>query len=89
MTPLEGFAFKKTVISTRVHGIPYTIQDKESGILIDLENHEDLSQSILELLQNEEKRNRYGLAGYKFITEVANSKSMARNTLNIYHELVK
>jgi len=89
MTPLEGFAFKKAVISTRAHGIPYTIRDKEYGILIDPENYLELSQSILELLQNEEKRSRYGLAGYKFITEIANSKSMAANTLKIYRELVK
>ena len=29
LTPLEGFAFKKPVISTNVHGIPSTITDKK------------------------------------------------------------
>jgi glycosyltransferase involved in cell wall biosynthesis len=89
MTPLEGFAFKKAVISTNVHGIPYTIRDKERGILIDPENYQELSESMLELLQNKEKRDRYGLAGYKFITEIANSKNMATKTLKLYHDLIK
>ena len=35
LTPLEGFAFKKPVISTRSHGIPFTIQHDKNGILVD------------------------------------------------------
>ena len=30
LTPLEGFAFKKTVISSNVHGIPYTLEKDEN-----------------------------------------------------------
>ena len=35
LTPLEGFAFKKPVISTNVHGIPYTISNGKYGILVE------------------------------------------------------
>ena len=29
LTPLEGFAFKKPTISTKAHGIPYTLHDRK------------------------------------------------------------
>ena len=34
LTPLDGFAFKKTVISTTAHGIPYTISHNENSLLV-------------------------------------------------------
>ena len=55
LTPLEGFAFKKPTISTKVHGIPYTLHDKKDSILIEPENFEELSHVIIELLNDETK----------------------------------
>lgn len=89
LTPLEGFAFKKPVISTTAHGIPYTIQDKENAILVDPEDHRQLSDAILKLISDEKIRTAYGLAGYKLVQETCNSTNMARNTLKIYKEIVE
>ena len=38
LVPLESFAFKKPVISTNSHGIPYTVQNKKNGLLVEPEN---------------------------------------------------
>ena len=38
LVPLESFAFKKPVISTKSHGIPFTVQDGKNGILVEPEN---------------------------------------------------
>jgi len=89
LTPLEGFAFKKTVISTNVHGIPYTISDNENGMLVKLEDPSELADAIIELLQNKEKRTKFGLAGYELVQNVCNSKEMAMNTLKLYQEVAK
>ena len=35
LVPLESFAFKKPVISTNSHGIPFTVQDNKNGILVE------------------------------------------------------
>jgi len=88
LTPLEGFAFKKTVISTRIHGIPSTIDDEKNGILIDYEDYEQLSIKILELLENSDKRERLANEGYKLVIDVCNSKMMATQTLKIYQDVV-
>ena len=88
LTPLEGFAFKKTVISTKAHGIPHTIKDGENCILVAPENYKELANAILELLSNSKKCEEYGLAGYKLVQEICNSKKMAKNIFKIYQEIV-
>jgi len=88
LTPLEGFAFKKPVISTNTHGIPYTVKDGVNGILINLEDSVGLSKAILELLSDDKKCNELGNAGYDLVHESCNSKTMVEKTLEIYQKLV-
>ena len=88
LTPLEGFAFKKTVISTKTHGIPHTIKDRENCILVASENYKELSNAILELLSDNKKCVKYGLAGYKLVQDICNSKMMAENIFKIYQDIV-
>lgn len=88
LTPLEGFAFKKPVISTTAHGIPYTVKDKENGLLIEPGDEISLSKSIIELLSNPERCIQLGSSGYALVNDVCNSKIMAEETLKIYHSLV-
>jgi glycosyltransferase involved in cell wall biosynthesis len=89
LTPLEGFAFKKAVISTNIHGIPYTITDNENGLLVKSEDPDGLANAIIELLQNKEKRIKLGLAGFELVQKICNSKEMSLNTLKLYQEVVR
>jgi glycosyltransferase involved in cell wall biosynthesis len=89
LTPLEGFAFKKTVISSKIHGIPHTITNNENCLLVEPENPLLLSKAILELLADEEKCKKLGKAGFEFVTKIANSTDMAKNTLEVYREVLK
>ena len=89
LTPLEGFAFKKPTISTKVHGIPYTLHDKKDSILIEPENFEELSHVIIELLNDETKCERLGMEGYDYVHKECNSREMVNKILNIYEKIVK
>ena len=89
LVPLESFAFKKPVISTKSHGIPYTVKDNENGILVESNNSKQLSEAIIKLLLDESLRIKLGLSGYNFVHEECNSISMAKNTLRLYEELLK
>ena len=88
LTPLEGFAFKKTVISSKIHGIPHTISDKENCLLVNPEDPQLLAEAIIELLNNDEKLNSLGEAGYNFVKKVGNSENMAKNTLEVYRDIL-
>jgi len=89
LTPLEGFAFKKTVISTTAHGIPYTIQHNENCILVKPENPSELSDAILNLLNDEKKCHDLGNSGYNLVTSICNSERMVIDTLSVYKQLIK
>ena len=89
LVPLESFAFKKPVISTKSHGIPFTVQDNKNGILVEPNNSNQLSDAIIKLLLDEQLRIKLGLSGYDFVHKECNSISMAKNSLKLYEELLK
>ena len=88
LTPLEGFAFKKAVISTKAHGIPFTISDNENAILVEPNNPKKLSEAILTLIKDEDRKIELGLSGFKLVQDTCNSKNMAKNTLEVYNSLI-
>ena len=89
LVPLESFAFKKPVISTNSHGIPYTVQNNKNGILVEPENSLELSNAIVKLLNDSELRKKLGLSGYNFVNEECNCVSMAKNSLKLYEDILE
>jgi len=89
LTPLEAFAFKKTIISTTAHGIPHTIQHDQNCILVEPDNPNLLSESILELMNDEKKCERLGISGNQMVIDTCNSEKMVKNTLTTYEQLLK
>ena len=88
LTPLEGFAFKKPVISTNVHGIPFTITNRQNGILVKNEDFHELAEAIIELINDKQKCLEYGLSGYNLVHTECNSKSMTEKTLRMYNQII-
>ena len=89
LTPLEGFAFKKPTISTKAHGIPYTLHDRKDSILVESGNFKELSDVIVELLNDKIKCGRLGMEGYEYVQKECNSRKMAKQILNIYEKVSK
>jgi glycosyltransferase involved in cell wall biosynthesis len=89
LTPLEGFAFKKAVISTNAHGIPFTVKNNENAILVEPENYCQLANAIIDLLNDDKKRSEYGQAGYEQVEKTCNSRIMVDETLRLYEEVLK
>jgi len=89
LTPLEGFAFKKAVISTTAHGIPFTLTNNENSILVNPDDSDELGHAIIDLLENSKKCDDLGMAGFKLIHEICNSDIMSLNYLKIYQKFLK
>ena len=89
LVPLESFAFKKPVISTKSHGIPFTVQDDKNGILVEPEKPDQLAKAITKLLLDDDLRIRLGLSGYNFVHDECNCVSMAKNSLELYEQILK
>lgn len=89
LVPLESFAFKRPVISTNAHGIPFTVQNNKNGILVEPENPIQLSQAIIKLLENTSLRDNLGLTGYNFVQKECNCVSMAKKHLQLYQNILE
>jgi len=50
---IEAMALGLPVISTEVGGIPFFIENKENGILVEKNNIQEMIQSVIELCENE------------------------------------
>tara|TARA_B110000014_G_scaffold261803_1_gene254284 strand:- start:594 stop:1790 length:1197 start_codon:yes stop_codon:yes gene_type:complete len=88
LTPLEGFVFKKSVISTNVHGIPSTISNGENCVLVENEDFKNLAIQIMKLVDNPDECTRLGQAGYELVQNECNSKSMTEKILKVYNKLI-
>lgn len=89
LTPLEGFACKKTVVSTTAHGIPYTIQHNENCLLVPPSDPKSLADAILDLLQNPLKRKKLEESGYDMIEKEANLNKMAEGIFLMYEKTIQ
>ena len=89
LVPLESFAFKKPVISTNSHGIPYTVQHNKNGILVEPDNPTQLADAIKNLLENPDLVKKLGEEGYNFVKSECNCVSMASNVFNLYQKTIK
>ena len=89
LTPLEGFACNKTVISTTAHGIPYTITHNENCLLVPPSNAKKLSEAILELLENPSKCEKLAESGFNMVTNEGNLDSMSIGMFQVYEEIIR
>ena len=89
LTPLEGFACKKTLISTTAHGIPYTISHNENCILVPPSDPLNLSKAILELIRNPQKCKQLGESGFRMVSNEGNLETMSTNIFSVYEKTIK
>ena len=88
LTPVEGFACKKPTISSKLHGIPYVIEDGQTGLLVNPENTVDLTDAICKLLKDPDLVVQMGKNGYKKVEEVFNSNNMTKKILEVYKSVI-
>ena len=53
LSALECFASGLPVISTRVGGVPYIVEDGRTGLLVDVDDHEAMARAAFRLLEED------------------------------------
>lgn len=86
---LEAMKAGKPVIGTNAGGIPEIVKDKETGLLINPGNVDDLSSKIIYLLDNAEMRKKMGEKGQKRLTELFSDERFVQDSIKIYKEVIK
>jgi glycosyltransferase involved in cell wall biosynthesis len=87
-TILEAWSTGIPVISTRVTGVIDAIEDGKTGILVNPNNPEKLSNAILELLLQEKLCQKLTYNGRLKVTECFSWKKLVNKISNVYKEVL-
>jgi glycosyltransferase involved in cell wall biosynthesis len=83
---LECFASGLPVVATKAGGIPYIAQDRETALLVDLDDHAAVADRALELLESPDLVSRLTQNGYREAQKYG-TKPVQERWSAIYREL--
>jgi glycosyltransferase involved in cell wall biosynthesis len=85
---LDAMALGKPVVATYAGGIPETVQDGVTGLLVPPRDPEALAHAIHYLLQHPELQVQFGKAGRRRVEQAFTAERMAQQTVQVYHQLM-
>jgi glycosyltransferase involved in cell wall biosynthesis len=88
MALLEAMMAGLPVIATRVQGVEEVIENGVQGFLVSLENPEELSKAILQLLNDPEQRHKMGQAASSRILHGYTTDQMCKKYLQVIKNLI-
>jgi glycosyltransferase involved in cell wall biosynthesis len=83
-TCAQALAMGKPVVASRIGGIPETVSDGQTGILIEPGNVDQLTNAIISLISDSALRSRMGLAGRRQAQQFFAADVVAEQMLDVY-----
>jgi glycosyltransferase involved in cell wall biosynthesis len=84
---LQAAASEVPIIGTKAGGIPEIVHDGINGYLINPADRSAIVSSVLSLLQDPEKRKRFGRAGRQLVESSFSIDAMVNGYIQIYNEI--
>ena len=81
---LEAMRAHLPVIATRVGGIPETVRDGATGLLVEAGDVQALAAAIAALAASPERRREFGASGREFVVEEFSLSRMIQRYLDLY-----
>jgi glycosyltransferase involved in cell wall biosynthesis len=85
---LEAMAAGKPVVATAVGGITEVVKPERTGLLVPAGDPVAIAQAVVRLLNNVKQAQMMGLAGQELVRQEFSREAMARQTAELYRELV-
>jgi glycosyltransferase involved in cell wall biosynthesis len=86
---LEAMAARKPVVATRVGGLPETVVEGETGLLVPPNEAPALADALAELLADSERRTAMGEAGRRRVEAEYTAERMTQQIARFYIEIQK
>ncbi len=84
LTMLEAMACSRPMIVTKMGGMPEIISDAVNGFVIPVKDSEELASRIIQLMADQDLRERLGETGRSMVEKSYTKKSVAHATLDVY-----
>ncbi|MCP5172683.1 MAG: TIGR03088 family PEP-CTERM/XrtA system glycosyltransferase [Pseudomonadales bacterium] len=88
-TVLEAMATGLPVIATRVGGNPELVEEDVNGLLVDVDDSQQLAKALLKLIEQPELRQGLGQQGLKKVSETFNWQKTVAQYLAVYDEVLQ
>ncbi len=82
---LEAAALELPTITTRATGCIDAIEESVTGMLVDIDNSEQLFNALLEMIKNPKIRNIYGTNGRNRVRDKYNARILVNEHLKLYN----
>lgn len=86
---IEAMAMQKAVVASSIGWATDIIEDGVDGFLVNPKSHQEYAQRILELFENPELRNRFGMHARKKIVDKFSVEVVSRQSLLFYEGIIK
>lgn len=86
---IEAQAACIPVISTDVGGVRDIVKDGDTGYIVPVNNAKLFSEKVLELVENEKKRQKMSQNGWTFVKDTFHYNTLASNMDVLYRELLE
>ena len=86
---IEAQAANNPVVSTNVGGIENVVLQNKTGLLSDVEDLETYSANLLELVENDSKREAMSKEGWKHVKDKYSYKRLVSDVDKLYKDLLK
>lgn len=86
---LEALAMGLPVVASRVGGIPDSVKDGKTGVLVPPEDPDALAAAMIDLMENPERRAALGRHAAEFVRTAFTQEQLQQRTLDLYQRLVE
>jgi glycosyltransferase involved in cell wall biosynthesis len=86
-TILESFALAKPVLATKVGGLPELVKNKQTGLLFEPNNQDDLKEKIIWASQHPREMKKMGQTAQKEVLAKYNSEKHYQKLIKIYERI--
>jgi len=81
-------ASAKAVVATAVGGVPDIVLNGQTGVLVPSEAEEKLSEAMIDLLEDAEKRRNFGKRGQEFVRGKFTQERLFADMARLYENLL-
>ena len=86
---LEAMASGLPIIATKVGGVPEIVKDRETGILVSLNDEGGLIKAVEFLVEDLEKRREMGICGQKRVIKLFSIEKMVNDYEKLYEQILQ